>query len=400
MKAKSTFNIISQSALSSDEWKVLGILYQPIIGVLSFSLYHTFYHLLNTKNYQSEVFSHQFLLDVLNVKVEQLKEAREKLEAINLLNTFEEGEHTVYQLKSPLSPRGFIQDTVLGQFLLTEMGKKLYDQVTNLFRVEKIELNGYKEVTKNFDDVFNFIDSNHFYDSDVYLGKKSNLGARIKEQINYEAFVEKLPDRVKKPILMSRQTVDTIQKLVFVYQFSLDEIVDIYLKTVSPNGTIDLANLSFKAQTYYQDKKKVLPVVSETKALNGKESSINYLKSVSPMQIIEKYAKDDYQLMHTDTVMQLLERNQVEVGIINALLLHILKFKEGHLPHISYLEKVLETWLKKGIRTTEDAYHEVLDKSNYEKAPSSYKGKSKPKAKNPEWVDAYLQELQAKIEEE
>nr|WIF88840.1 hypothetical protein QOL21_02170 [Acholeplasma laidlawii] len=55
---------------------------------------------------------------------------------------------------------------------------------------------------------------------------------------------------------MSRQTVDTIQKLVFVYQFSLDEIVDIYIKTVSPNGDIDLGNLSFKAQTYYQDKKK------------------------------------------------------------------------------------------------------------------------------------------------
>ena len=227
-----------------------------------------------------------------------------------MLNTFVQGEHTIYQLKSPLSPRGFIQDTILGQFLLTEMGKKLYDQVTNLFKVEKIELTGYTEVTRNFDDVFNFIDSNHFYDSDVYLGKKSNLGARIKDQINYEAFVEKLPDRVKKPILMSRQTVDTIQKLVFVYQFSLDEIVDIYIKTVSPNGDIDLGNLSFKAQTYYQDKKKVLPVVSETKQLNGKESSINYLKTVSPMQILEKYAKDDYQLM-TDTVMSLIERNQV-----------------------------------------------------------------------------------------
>lgn len=400
MKAKTTFNIISQSSLSSDEWKVLGMLYQPLIGVLSFSLYHTFYHLLNTKNYQSEVFSHQFLMDLLNVKIDALKEAREKLEAINLLNTFESGDHTVYQLKSPLSPRGFIQDTVLGQFLLTELGKKLYDQVTNLFKVEKIELTGHKEVTKNFDDVFNFIDGSDFYDSDVYLGKKSNLGARIKDQINYEAFVEKLPDRIKKPVLMSRQTKDTIQKLVFVYQFSIDEIADIYIQTATPSGQIDLHTLSFKAQTYYQNKKKVLPVVSETKVLNGKESSINYLKNVSPMQIVEKYAKDDYQLMHTDTIMQLLERNQVEVGIINALLLHILKFKEGHLPHISYLEKVLETWLKKGIRTTEDAYHEVLDKSkNIPQSNQGRKTTSKSTAKNPKWVDDYLAELKAEFEE-
>lgn len=37
------------------------------------------------------------------------------------------------------------------------------------------------EVIKNFDDVFNFIDFNYFYDFDVYLGKKSNLGVCIKD---------------------------------------------------------------------------------------------------------------------------------------------------------------------------------------------------------------------------
>nr|WIF88841.1 DnaD domain protein [Acholeplasma laidlawii] len=117
------------------------------------------------------------------------------------------------------------------------------------------------------------------------------------------------------------------------------------------------------------------------------------------MQILEKYAKDDYQLMYTDTVMSLIERNQVEIGIINALLLHILKFKDGHLPHITYLEKVLETWLKKGIRTTEDAYHQVLDKSSYENKTANYTAKTKPKAKNPEWVDQYLDELNAEFED-
>ncbi|WP_025724544.1 DnaD domain protein [Acholeplasma granularum] len=399
MKPKHTFSIITQSGLSSDEWKVLGLLYQPLIGSDAFSLYHTFYHLLNQRNYQSEVFTNQFLMDLLNIKIDQLTEATQKLEAINLLNTFKQNEHTVYQLKSPLTPRGFIQDTVLGQFLLTEMGKNMYNQLTNIFKVEKVDLTGYTEVTKNFDDVFNFIDGHHFYDSDVYLGKKSNLGVQIKDQINYEAFVEKLPNRAKKPILMSRLTKDTIQKLVFVYEFSIDEIVDLYIKTVLPNGDIDLGQLSFKAQNYYQNKKKDLPVVSETKALNDTETAINYLKTVSPIRIIELYAKDDYQMMSTDTVMQLMERNQVEIGIINALLLHILKFKEGHLPHLTYLEKVLETWIKKGIRKTEDAYHEVLNKSNFDDKTKKSTSKTKQVTKNPQWVDDYLEELKKEFEE-
>ncbi len=391
MKAKHTFSIITQSALSSDEWKVLGLLYQPLMGVLAFSLYHSFYHLLNQKNYQSEVFTHQFLSDLLNEKLDKLNEAKEKLEALNLLNSYQDQEHFVYQLKSPLTPRGFLKDTVLGQFLSTELGPKMFNQLTTLFKVDKVNLDGYQQITKNFDDVFNFVASDSYKDTTMYLGKRTNVGAKISDQLNYDAFVEKLPDRVKKPVLVSWNTKDTIQKLVFVYQLSMDEMVEVYLKTVQPNGDIDLGQLSFKAQAFYQDKKKDLPIVMDAKNLNGNGNQLHYLKTVSPIRIVENYAKDDYQLMATDTVMQLLERNQVEVGIINALLLHILKYKEGQLPHISYLEKVLETWLKKGIRTTEDAYNEVLNKENI-----SIDNKPKSKKQNPEWVDAYLKELKEK----
>lgn len=391
MKAKQTFSIITQSALSSDEWKVLGLLYQPLMGVLAFSLYHSFYHLLNQKNYQSEVFSHQFLSDLLNEKFDKLIEAKEKLEALNLLNSYQDQEHFVYQLKSPLTPRGFLKDTVLGQFLATELGPKMFNQLTALFKVDKVNLDGYQQITKNFDDVFNFVASDSYKDTTMYLGKRSNVGAKISDQLNYDAFVEKLPDRVKKPVLTYHHTKDMIQKLVFVYQLSMDEMVEVYLKTVQPNGEIDLGQLSFKAQTFYHDKKKDLPVVMDAKNLNGNGNQVHYLKTVSPIRIVENYAKQDYQLMATDTVMQLLERNQVEVGIINALLLHILKYKEGQLPHISYLEKVLETWLKKGIRTTEDAYNEVLNKENI-----SVDSKPKSKKQNPEWVDAYLKELKEK----
>src|SRR5690606_37811172 len=117
--------------------------------------------------------------------------------------------------------------------------------------------------------------------------------------------------------------------------------------------------------------------------------TIHYLKTVSPLRIIENYARLDYQLMATDTVLELLSRNQVESGIINVLLLHILKFKEGELPHISYLEKVLETWFKQGIRTTEDAYELVLKRQEEVET----KKVSKKKKQNPKWVDEYLEEL-------
>ena len=71
--------------------------------------------------------------------------------------------------------------------------------------------------------------------------------------------------------------------------------------------------------------------------------------------------------------------------------MHILKYKEGILPHVSYLEKVLETWFKQGIATTEDAFELVL-RGDFEKGTTTTKG-SKKKKQNPKWVDEYLQEL-------
>ena len=390
MKLRSTFKVLTSNTLSSDDFKVLVLLYQPLMGYLAYTLYQALYNLVNRQNYQSVALTHQFLSDLLNEKLEQITEAKNKLEALNLLETYEDSDNRIYVLKSPLTPRGFLKDTVLGQFLLTEIGQKNFAAITEHFKLEKIDLSQHQIISKQFDDVFKFVPMDHYKDDSTYYGKKTNGGAKITYHLNYDAFVEHLPDRVKKPVLMSFKTEDTIQKLVFVYQFTLDEMVDVYLKTVQPNGDIDLSQLAFKAQSYYVNKKKELPVVSETKQDDEKNITIHYLKTVSPMRIIENYAKLDYQLMATDTVLELLSRNQAESGIINVLLLHILKYKEGELPHISYLEKVLETWFKKGIRTTEDAYELVLKRQEEE---VKTKKVSKKKKQNPKWVDEYLEEL-------
>jgi replication initiation and membrane attachment protein len=393
MKLKSTFKVLTSNTLSSDDFKVLILLYQPLIGYLAYALYQVLYNLVNRQNYQSQTLTHQFLTDLLNERLDQIKEAKEKLEALNLLETYKDQDDYVYVVKSPLTPRGFLKDTILGQFLLSEIGEKNFQMITEHFKIQKLDLSSYEPTTKQFDDVFKFEPMENYKDEALYYGKKTNGGAKITYHLNYDAFVEQLPDRVKKPILMNWKTEDTIQKLYFVYQFTMEEMVDVYLSAVKPSGDIDLANLAFKAQSFYMNKKKELPVASETKLDDDKLKSIQYLKTVSPMKIIENYAnpKSNYQLMATDTVLELLSRKQVEVGIINVLLMHILKYKEGILPHVSYLEKVLETWFKQGIATTEDAFELVL-RGDFEKGTTTTKG-SKKKKQNPKWVDEYLQEL-------
>src|SRR5690606_28885276 len=122
------------------------------------------------------------------------------------------------------------------------------------------------------------------------------VGVKIAEQINYDTFVSKLPERLKKPILTSNKTQETVQKLVFVYQLSIDDMVEVYTQTAEKDGLIDLGRLSFNAQLFYSNKKKDIPVVATKHEINGNGNQIHYLKTVSPVRIIENYVKNDYQL--------------------------------------------------------------------------------------------------------
>jgi len=70
--------------------------------------------------------------------------------------------------------------------------------------------------------------------------------------------------------------------------------------------------------------------------------------------------------------------------------MHILKYKNGELPHINYLDKVLENWFKQGIKTTEDAYEQIIKREEVIRPSSKQVKKS---STTPSWVYDYLEKL-------
>ena len=66
MKNSSTFSIFSQTDLSAADFKVLALLYQPLMGLEGQALYTTFYQLINKTGRKS--YTHQELFDLLNLK--------------------------------------------------------------------------------------------------------------------------------------------------------------------------------------------------------------------------------------------------------------------------------------------------------------------------------------------
>jgi replication initiation and membrane attachment protein len=119
-------------------------------------------------------------------------------------------------------------------------------------------------------------------------------------------------------------------------------------------------------------------------------ASPTLVDQVAPQVIIQKYAKTDQQGIALSTATALLERNHVEPGIINVILMLVLKHKDGILPNINYMEKVLLDWMNKGVQTTEDAlnYSENLE-NQYVKTKQT----RKQDVEKPDWLDDYIKDL-------
>ena len=134
---------------------------------------------------------------------------------------------------------------------------------------------------------------------------------------------------------------------------------------------------------------KIIKLLARKK--NTSDATFDY-ERINPMVIVQKFAQKEMQGMALSTVNELMSRRTIEPGVLNVLLTFILKNKNGILPNVNYLEKVLDNWLTHGVKTTEDALEQVkrIDKDRKVK----YISKEKPKSEEPDWLDKYLKEIE------
>ena len=160
-------------------------------------------------------------------------------------------------------------------------------------------------------------------------------------------------------------------------------MIEVYQEASKSRQTVNFQALNHKAKLYYESKDQTLSI---------KEKDIpktELIKTLAPQVIIQKYSKTDTQGLALSTATLLIERNHVDPGIINVILMLVLKQKDGVLPGLKYMETVLHDWLNKGIQTTEDAlnYSTKLENQWVQK-------KKVQKVSEPDWMDDYVKELE------
>jgi len=380
MKNSSTFSLQSQSDLSAADFKVLALLYQPLMGLEGQALYTTFYQLINKTNRNS--YTHTELFDLLNLKQLDFLKIRNKLEALNLLQVFQKEDEFLYFMKAPLTAKQFLMDTVFGSYLQSEIGEKNLNLLTSMFKMDILSTEGFENVTKSFDALYEFKSLSLLNVNYPLQGRTQNGGSHINYKFNYEAFVEHLPERLKNSQLLTEKFKEQITKIAFVYQYDVSDMVTIYEAASKSRQVINFSQLNLKAKQHYEQKNQLLTIKQKD------ITQTNLIDQVSPQIIIQKYAKTDQQGIALSTATAMLERNSIEPGIINVILMLVLKHKDGILPTLNYMEVVLHDWLNKGVQTTEDALNYSTNlESQWEKK------KSVQKVSEPDWLDDYIKDL-------
>ena len=372
------FWVVSHGLISSEDTKVLTLLYQPLIGSDAYGMYMFLMNLVDRNKLQSDIFDQQMLLDVLSLNKQRFNSAIDKLEAIGLLTTFLKEDLYLYRVNMPLNARRFLLDGILGSFLKSEIGEAHFSLLFSYFSQTEISRKGYTNITKSFDEVYKSKELDVLKSDLFIMGRKNGGGIIIKDSFDFEVLFNNLPIRLKKKRIFTKRIQSQIASVMYVYNFSIHEMIDILSKSYDEeNTTLFYERIAINAQSYFNNTYGEHLVHIEKK----KEEHKLDLSKIRPQDLIQVFGENMTNKAYAlETIRQFMERNAVDIGLINAVIITSLKYNEN-LPHINYLEKVLADWLSRGIKTGDDAMS-IIEGLDHRRPKTKRHSKDEP-----DWLD-------------
>lgn len=408
-----TYVVINKTILSESDRRIITMLYQPIIGGIATNLYFTLCMDLDKNEFMSEEMSHHHLMTILGLSLDELKISREKLEAVGLLKTYfkerEEVNNYIYELFSPLSINEFFTHPVLNVVLYSVVGKKEYERVTNYFKIPKLNISDYEDITKSFSDVFNSSPSTVFENTLQNIKDINKLGININNKIDFDFLISSIPKETINEKTFNNDNRKLIEDLSYIYNLNVEEIKNIVLSSLNDRLMIDKTMLRKNARNYYlyQNNGKLPSVVYKNqpeylRSPIGKDSNrakmIYTFETTSPYNFLKSKNKGT---KPTERDMKLIESLSIDLGlqpaVINVLIDYVLRIKDNKLVK-SYVETIAGQWKRLNIETAEEAMNQAVKESKkINKTKTTYKKKEK---ELPEWFDQKIEKQEVTIEEE
>lgn len=407
-----TYTVINKTILTDQTRKILTMLYQPIIGAYSVNLYMTLWMDLDKNEFMSEEETHHHLMTSTSLSLNEIIVSREKLEAIGLIKTyFKENNgfnNYIYELFSPLEANEFFSHPVLNIVLYNSVGKKEYERVVNYFKVPRVNLSDYEDITKSFSEIYESTPLTIFENNLQNIKTNNKLGINIEEKIDFDLLISSIPKETINEKTFNKDNKKLINDLAFIYNLDVDEMKNIILSSLNNKLIIDKTSLRKNARNYYQYQNKgKLPNLIYQKQPEylrspiGKDTKrarmIYTFETTSPYYFLKSKNNGGEP---TGRDLKLIEELRIDIGlqpaVINVLIDYVLRVNNNKLTK-NFVLTIASHWKRLNIETAEDAINEALKESKKKNKTTSYKKKENIL---PEWFNKEIKEENITIEEE
>ncbi len=397
----------TDSVLHDFDRRVLTLLYQPLIGPLSFSLYMLFWGEVEAYKYWSTPSTHRNIMASMRTNLDDILAARKKLEAIGLMTSYvqetPEVRNFIYDLNPPLSPAAFFgSDFPYCIFLKGEVGELRYNKLKSLFLTKGVNTKEFKDVSQSFSDVFETSVDNangrsfpKTEGNEQYIDREGLGTISVgKVDFDFDLFIYGLSENFVSPSLITDEVATRIKLLAYVFGLSpLDMQKVVMNATFGDENEIELDVLSEKARMYYEIEnfgrmpklsEKIQPLRHQTmryiEPSTDEEKRIHHFETTSPKDFLIELAGG---AIPTGTELAIVEsimiNQHIMPGVVNVLLDYVVNKKKMNL-NKKYIENTASNWARQKIKTVKEAIAQIAE---FEKDIAVYKDKEVKEKSNP-----------------
>ena len=358
------YSVMIDETLTDLDRKVLTHCYLPIIGEKALSIYLTLFTMVELGSRESGVLNHNQLIKLTGIPKTKFTAERRKLEAVGLLSTYYKDTHFIYVLKKVLTPYEFFNNHDLVWILGQVIGRDDLDELAFNFLLRRLDPNQFENVTASFDEVFDgSLDNNADY-SLIGVDTRNNGILINNKKFNIDHFII-LVDAMNildKVILQDENFLDLVKRYAFLYALSVEQLKDAVLLAVNVDKTINFEDFENQVKRIYDNRNQNVSFVPKKEVVRSSDKLINLLNTISPNDLVKNKYQTELTSSEISMFDKLLKETNVSIGILNVCILYVLSEKNGEIPSFNYFKKIINTWIRAGITTTEEALNHINGK--------------------------------------
>ena|SRR5690625_3285804 len=343
-------------------------LYQPLLGMEAIMLYQT---LLNEVDLHDETTSqtHHTLMNYLNIPLDDIYEARLKLEGIGLLRTFKvedaESNLYMYELQSPFTPERFFKDAMLSELLYHHLGQDKYDFLSKQFTRNSSQ-ESEDEITTSFSEVFQTFQPSP--DQHEQVGpKQEELDEKI-TRIDF-SWMEMMLQQRMIPVqrVLTSHNKKLISEMMFLYDLAPHEIEKSVLWALTDENKLDVDEFKAACHDLFKTKHHQTPIAldikKQTPQVQGKmsrpktkqEQLIQRLETISPKHLLEDLSSGNQASVQDMKIIQEVMTSQGLPPPVMNVLIHYVLLQSNMKLSKAYVEKIASHWSRANLKTAREA---------------------------------------------